>query len=213
MLLERGGWVMVPLLVLSVISVTLCLERAWFWLRMHPPGRATLRQIADLTAVLRSGSESPQGKLTGALTRAGSTSVYGRVVQYLLDHGWSESVAVEAVELQRPAMERFMPTLSTIITAAPLLGILGTVSGIIDSFRLLGESQIVTDPRDVSGGIAQALLTTEVGLIIALVTLFPFMIYKAQIDRALSRLEVLIAAGRQGFSKSVGTADREPDAD
>ena len=81
----------------------------------------------------------------------------------LLDEGPSDAVAMEAVELQRPRIDRFMVALSTIITAAPLLGILGTVLGIIQSFRLLGEQSVLTDPSDVAGGIAAALLTTALG--------------------------------------------------
>ena len=100
-----------------------------------------------------------------------------------------------------------MVSLSTIITAAPLLGILGTVIGIIRSFRLLvggpGEGGL-TDPSAVSMGIAEALLTTALGLVVALITLFPYMIFKAQAERALGRVESIIAAAQQGASLAAG---------
>ena len=89
-----------------------------------------------------------------------------------------------------------MIALSTIITAAPLLGILGTVIGIISSFQVLSEQTAATDPRSVSHGIAEALLTTAAGLTIALVTLFPYMAFRGQIDRTLGRIELLAAATR-----------------
>ena len=126
-------------------------------------------------------------------------SPYGAVAKSLLDIGASDAVAMEAVESQRPRIDRFMVALSTIITAAPLLGILGTVLGIIQSFRLLGDQAVLTDPSDVAGGIAAALLTTALGLIIALVTLFPYMLFKGWSTRALGRLEALIAAAQQGL--------------
>jgi hypothetical protein len=91
-----------------------------------------------------------------------------------------------------------MVSLSTIITAAPLLGILGTVTGIIKSFNLLGEQSALTDPRNVAGGIAEALLTTALGLVIALVALFPYMIFRGQSDRSVGRMESLIAAAQEG---------------
>ncbi len=100
--------------------------------------------------------------------------------------------------------------MSTIITAAPLLGILGTVIGIIRSFRILGapsEGQL-TDPSAVSAGIAEALLTTALGLIVALVTLFPYMIFRANMERALGRLESVIAAAQQGVKVAADRSHR-----
>ncbi|MCZ6836081.1 MAG: MotA/TolQ/ExbB proton channel family protein, partial [Planctomycetota bacterium] len=81
---------------------------------------------------------------------------------------------------------------------APLRGFLGTVIGIIQSFKLLGEQSTLTDPRDVSAGIAAALLTTALGLIVALMTLFPYMVFRSHVDRALGRMESVIAAAQQG---------------
>ncbi|TVQ62724.1 MAG: MotA/TolQ/ExbB proton channel family protein [Phycisphaerales bacterium] len=107
--------------------------------------------------------------------------------------GASENAAHELLERARPAFERFAPTLSTIITAAPMLGILGTVVGIIASFRLLGGSGPIDDPTAVAGGIATALYTTAFGLVIALGTLFPYAIFRARADRLIGRLETIAA--------------------
>lgn len=191
MLIERGGFVMVPLLMLSVISLTLIIERCWFWFHTHRP--ASLRQLARLNDALRRGDLKEASKLV-----AGGKSPFSVVVSHLLKRGASDAVVVEVVEGQRPRLDRFMVTLSTIITAAPLLGILGTVFGIIQSFRLLGEQTTLTDPRDVSAGIAAALLTTALGLIVALITLFPYMVFRSHVDRAIGRLESVIAAAQQG---------------
>ena len=135
---------------------------------------------------------------TAAKMTDSDRSVYGTLVRKLAEHGASDAVAMEAIELARPRLDRFMVVLSTIITAAPLLGILGTVIGIIQSFELLGAQTTLQDPADVAGGIAAALLTTALGLIIALFTLFPYMLYRACSNRALSRMEVLVAAAQQG---------------
>ena len=191
LLIERGGYVMVPLLALSVISLALIFERAWFWLVTHRPGR--LRALARLNDLLRTGRRDAAHALV-----SDDRSIYGRVARQILGQGASDAVALEAVETQRPRLDRFMVTLSTIITAAPLLGILGTVVGIIQSFRLLEEQQTLTDPREVAGGIAAALLTTALGLTVALMTLFPYMIFRSQVSRALGRLESVIAAAQQG---------------
>ncbi len=106
----------------------------------------------------------------------------------------SEPILIGHIESLRPSIERFAPTLGTIIAAAPLLGILGTVTGIIQSFDLLGEASTVSDPTVVAGGIAEALYTTAFGLCIALITLFPHVYFKSRADRALGRLEILAGA-------------------
>ncbi len=190
-LIDKGGYVMVPLLILSVISVALILERCWFWIFVG--GRGSLPRLEKLNATLRRGEFTKAKQLIKK-----DTSPYGLVAKALLEDGSSDAVAIEAVETQRPRIDRFMVALSTIITAAPLLGILGTVLGIIQSFRLLGEQSVLTDPSDVAGGIAAALLTTALGLIIALVTLFPYMLFRGWSSRTIGRLEVVIAAAQQG---------------
>jgi biopolymer transport protein ExbB len=191
LLIQRGGYVMLPLLALSVVSLTLIIERIWFWTVTHSPGRR--RRLAMLNDALRQGE-----RRVAETVIADDRSPYGHVARRLLKAGASDAVAVEAVEGERPRFDRFMVTLSTIITAAPLLGILGTVIGIIQSFNLLGEQTTLTDPRVVSGGIAEALLTTALGLIVALMTLFPYMIFRGHVDRAMTRLESVIAAAQQG---------------
>lgn len=194
-LIERGGIVMVPLIIMSVVSLCLIIERIWFWVSLHGPGRA--RHLVKLNQAFRLGNLKAVRKLVPA-----NRSIYDQVSRQILEHGATDAVAIEAVETQRPRVDRFMTSLSTIITAAPLLGILGTVLGIIKSFDLLGGQQTLTDPQMVSVGIAEALLTTAMGLAIALLTLFPYMVFKAHVERSLGRMESLIAAAQQGVAAS-----------
>lgn len=186
-LFTRGGPVMWPLLALSVVSVAMSIERLIFWLSTHSPTRR--RWLRSLTANLAEG-DRPAAKALIAKDR----SVYAGVAGALLASKPRETIAVEMAERFRPALERFGTTHATIITAAPLLGILGTVLGIIDSFDLLGSSENVRDISAVAAGIAQALITTAFGLIVALVTLFPHMFFRAHADRGLSEIEMLSAA-------------------
>ena len=184
---------MLPLLFLSIVSLTLIVERVWFWSALHRPAR--IRWLQRLGHALRCGDRNTARKLIEK-----DASPYGQIGGMLLEHGADDAVAVEAVEVQRPKFERFMVSLSTIITAAPLLGILGTVIGIIRSFRLLGAPAEggLTDPSAVSHGIAEALLTTALGLVVALVTLFPYMVFRAQAERAMGRVESIIASAQVG---------------
>lgn len=192
-LLRVGGWVMYPLLALSVVSLTLCIERAMFWLRHGEHamrssaaklvGAAKAQRWAEVERIARS-RRGVVGAFARTLLRQDPASEGGRP-------SLSEADVVQAVEFTRGALERFSAALSATITAAPMLGILGTVTGIIRSFRLLGADGPVSDPISVAGGIAEALITTAFGLVIALVTLFPYTVFRARADRTLGQLEAL----------------------
>lgn len=193
--MERGGPVMVPLLVLSVVGLALVIERAWFWFSIHRPSRTAA--LRELVTALRTGRRD----VAAGLARR-DAGPYGRVAERLLTEGTGEGTVLDAVERIRPRLERFLVSLSTIVTAAPLIGILGTVIGIIDSFELLGSAETVRDPGAVAAGIATALVTTAGGLVVALLALFPFMVFRGQSDRAIGRIEVLVAAAREGLKDS-----------
>ena len=191
-LIERGGFVMWPLLIVSVISVAITLERLWFWGRLNS-GRETAR-FRKLLRALRNGDRT---RAEECLEEPGG--VYDQLARKMLEEGPDDAIALETIEDLRSVTERFSGVLSTIVTASPMLGILGTVTGIIQSFELLGGARTIVDPRDVSGGIAEALITTAAGLIIALGTLFPYMIFKTQSDRALGRFEAIVTSAKQGL--------------
>ncbi|MCA9281524.1 MAG: MotA/TolQ/ExbB proton channel family protein [Phycisphaerales bacterium] len=186
-LFEKGGPVMWPLLVMSVISVALTLERGVFWVRTHRPGRR--KWLFSLAEALRTGDRAAAKAIA-----ADDSSLYADAADLILARKVGPASAVELAETFRPVFDRFSLTLSTVITAAPLLGILGTVTGIIRSFQLLGGSAQVTDINAVAGGIAEALITTAAGLVVALITLFPYMVFRAQSDRCLGNIELLVAS-------------------
>jgi biopolymer transport protein ExbB len=94
--------------------------------------------------------------------------------------------AAAADEIKR--MQRYMNVLDTMITVAPLLGIFGTVIGIITSFEILGTTGI-EHPQAVTAGIAQALITTATGLGIAIFTVFPFNYFNSRVSNAALIIE------------------------
>ena len=190
-----------PLLGLSVVGVALVFERSIFWLRTNPAGR--LERIHQITRQLRAGQVDAVRVLVSH-----DNTIYGDLTRMITDEGADDAVITEAVERQRPRIERFMSTLSTIITAAPMIGILGTVTGLIGAFRVLAGTQGTIELSDISGPIAEALLTTAAGLVVAIVILFPYNAFRAQIDRTLGRFETLYASASQGREVHV-----EADAD
>ncbi len=197
---EVGGWVMVPLALASVLGLTVVIERCLFWARISGPG--VRQRTAKLAAKLRSRDFAGVLKST-----AEKRDPFARLAREFAQEGegpMGEARAREAIEAQRYAIERFQGTLSILITAAPMLGILGTVTGIITSFAAIGEVE-GGDPRLVAGGIAQALYTTAFGLAIAVAALFPYAIFKGFADRALTGLELLAASAMEGAASKPPT--------
>jgi len=187
-----GGVVMYPLLLVSIVSLSLTIERAFFWRRM-----LSRRETQRWDRLIE---RARKREWDAALkTARKDTTVFGLFAQRLIERardGATEADGRELIESVRSPIERFSTILSTIITAAPMLGILGTVLGIIQSFGLLGASvdaAAAADPTAVATGIAQALYTTAFGLTIALLTLFPYALFRAFADRAFARLETFTA--------------------
>lgn len=182
-IISRGGPVMIPLLICSLISLTIIIERTIFWLREE--GRRDQKLVKRIFELARAGDFAKIRKEV-----AGSRDYIVRILVCGLVHReYSLSDALEMAASQEVGrMRKYLGILDTIITLAPLLGILGTVIGIINSFHLLGQSGIEA-PRAVTEGIAQALITTAAGLVIALFTLIPYNYFNARVEQAASLME------------------------
>ena len=189
-LFQAGGPVMWPLLLCSIISLTVILERAWFWLRLDLD-----KDKPAIEALLEA---YWTGTARDAAPQRNAGAVFRMLLSGIAHTGFSSNKAMEAVALDAvKAMRRGMTILDTIITIAPMLGILGTVLGIITSFDMLGQTG-VEDPKTVVAGIAEALITTAAGLTISVVTVFPFNYFNSRIEDAQdlfehygTRLEIL----------------------
>jgi len=180
---QEGGPVMWPLLACSIITLTVILERALFWISLERKrDRPLLDEVLD---VARSGDwETIKTKTAGC-----KDYVIRMLAVGILHRDFSLEKAMEAeAEEALKRMRKFMTVLDTMITVAPLLGIFGTVLGIITSFQLLGTSGI-EDPRAVTAGIAQALITTAAGLGIAILAVFPYNYFNARIGSAAHVME------------------------
>jgi biopolymer transport protein ExbB len=103
---------------------------------------------------------------------------------------WVESRAGDEALVIEKSLSRGLWVLETIVTAAPLLGLLGTISGMMHSFQLFGGSGIV-DPTGVTSGVAQALIATALGLFIAVISLFAFNYFSRRQSQALDEMERL----------------------
>jgi biopolymer transport protein ExbB len=190
----KGGPVMWPLLATSIITLGVVIDRLWF---MYQEQKARQPEIVD--AILQ---HLEAGSIDEAIEAGtGSTDFVARTLTYALTHRQT-SLAQAILRVASRELKRFsrgLPVLDTVITLAPLLGLLGTVIGMIRSFSLLGDAELGA-PAAITGGIAQALIATGFGLGIAIVALIPFNYLNSrqeearhELEDATNQLEILLA--------------------
>ena len=183
-----------PLLIASVVALATAFERTLFLLNQMEAAQPELvRQIllhveaGEVAEALRKGQRSQDPAV--------KTLVYG-----LLHRGGSLSAALlRAASNEMEAFSRGVATLDTVVTLAPLLGLLGTVTGMVRAFGLLGMKELEA-PIAITGGVAEALIATAFGLTIAILALIPLNTLnsycaktKRRIDQAATELELLMA--------------------
>jgi biopolymer transport protein ExbB len=178
--LAKGGPVMIPLLVCSVLSLSVIIERAGFWWRRRDvtPAEHALRLVAhakfDEAAEIAGAGHAPEARV---------------IVAGLGHRGPGAAQAMELVAQEELGLARcYLPVLDTVITLSPLLGLLGTVTGMIAAFGVLSSTG-VNQPNATTGGVAEALIATAVGLGIAIATLVPYNYFSARVERAAEAME------------------------
>ena len=183
---HKGGPIMWPLLLVSVIALTVVIERLFFIVLEKKNRNPAL--VGDILTKVENGHVDEAARLG-----EGSKDFVVRALTYALTHrekSFSEAMLRSANwELKR--FNRGLTLLDTAITLAPLLGLLGTVIGMIGSFNMLGGSELGA-PAAITGGIAEALIATAFGLGIAITALLPFNYLNAREEEA--RLEIQDAA-------------------
>ena len=179
----HGGPVMYPLLACSILVLTVIIERLLFWLTVDM--NRNMKLIEDVLELCRQGDwESVRNRVYGS-----KDFIIRVLVSGILHREFSMAKAMEATAAEEIRnMRRYMGVLDTMITVAPLLGIFGTVIGIITSFEALGSTGI-DQPQAVTAGIAQALITTATGLGIAILSVFPYNYFNSKVEKAVLNIE------------------------
>ena len=182
-LFERGGPVMWPLLATSIVALTAAIERVAFLLRES--GRRQPGAVEAIFAAVE-GGRIDEARAAGERTR----DFVARVLAFALEHrdGSFANALLQASNRELQRFNRGLSVLDTVITLAPLEGLFGTVTGMIHAFGLLGASELGA-PAAITGGIAQALIATAFGLLIAMVALLPFNYGNARLEQARQELE------------------------
>jgi biopolymer transport protein ExbB len=198
-----GGAVIYPLTLLAIAALAITLDRAYaFWRFARMPAWAH-----TLMADPRRGEQAADAELA-VLPAQHALSRIGRLLADRSAPLWRIESRVEAAAAQiERDMSRGLWLLETIVTAAPLLGLLGTIVGMMHSFKLIGGDGLV-NPSGVTGGVAQALIATAIGLVIALVALFAFNFFSRRIDRLMDDLESFANEALSDLRLSTERAER-----
>jgi len=174
---------MYPLLFCSLLSLTLIIERVVFWLRESR--RRDRRKLDDFMECIEK-NDLPRAKEIADTTRDFVVRV---MVCGVLHQEFSLRDALQmSADAEIARMKKYLSVIDTMITLSPLLGILGTVTGIIHSFQVLGTMG-AENPTLVTLGISQALITTAFGLIIAIFSLIPYNYFWAKVEKATLEME------------------------
>jgi len=193
---EKGGPVMWPILLCALTAVAVVGERSYWWWRESR--RRDLAAREQILAALEAGDVESAKQLS-----QGSQDPVIRMIYHSLSHvHTSMPVALQmaaGIELQRAG--RFLNVMDTLVTLAPLLGLLGTVTGLMRAFLQVGSAELSV--MAVTGGIGEALIATACGLLIAIVSLVPLNFFSGKLARlqfeletAASNVEVLANAGK-----------------
>jgi biopolymer transport protein ExbB len=207
----NGGWVMWPILATFFLALCVVLDRAIWWLRFQ----STLRSAQQEQARVAVG--------TGDFTTAwglgkDTTEPFLSNLKEGMSHAHTSMLAamqLDATHLIEKSEAR-MWVLSTLITLAPLLGLFGTVVGIMGSFSFVGDEQLAA--TKVSGGIAEALIATACGIGIAIMCLLPYNFFRKRVsvlrgslERWINHTELLVKSAKEhGHDLEAFAANRTP---
>lgn len=195
---HKGGPIMWPILIVSLVALTVVIERIFWWggrwFRRDP------KRIEKVFTAIEMGDVAEASRLS-----RDTRDPVLRMIWNGLNHQHASlqgALQVAAgIEIKRAG--RFLVVMDTLVTLAPLLGLLGTITGLIRSFSFLGNEELAVTA--VTGGIAEALIATACGLGIAIFALIPFNYFTSRVSNlefelqtAATNLEVMLEAQAKG---------------
>lgn len=199
---EAGGPVMWPILITAIVAVAVVGERTFWW------WRESRKRDPELLEKLLAALENGDFREAARVAKDSNDPVI-RMIWHGINHVHSSlqgALQVAAgVELQKAG--RFLTVMDTLVTLAPLLGLLGTVSGIFRTFLSIGSATVEGATGAITGGIGEALIATMCGLAIAIFALIPFNYFgrklaqlQFELESAATNVEIMIQAAKQkGF--------------
>ncbi len=185
--LRFGGAMVYPLLLLGALALVIIVDRAVVYRRML----RLPRRMLDLVETY----EFSWSELEAGLQTLSASNAYRRFLGVIAENRtrpawWVESRAGDEAGNIEKHLSRGLWMLETVVTGAPLMGLLGTLTGMMQAFKVIGASSLVA-PTQVTAGVAQALIATALGLLIAIFALFGFNFFARMQSHAVDRMERL----------------------
>ena len=188
--LLRGGPVMWPLFLCGVVSVAVMVER---FLAIGAAVRNNETLMARIGELLKAGRAQDAlafcEKSPGRIARV----MAGGIRSAHVDHVGIERSMEEMALRELPNLYDRLSVLDTIVTLAPLLGLLGTVTGMIHAFKIVGTAGALATPTAITGGVSEALVATSAGLTIAIVTLPVYNLLTERVKENIGEMELRAA--------------------
>ena len=189
-LFNDGGWAMYPLLILLILGIGVAIER------LHNLSRAAIDAegfFKNLEEAIKSGGPDKAAELCSATPGPVASVIHAGLLR--LDRGLDhvEKAVDNSGAVEMAFLERGMVWLSTVANLAPMIGFLGTVSGMINAFQAIKEAGDV-EPSMVAGGISEALITTAAGLIVGILIQFCYNFFANRIDKIIADMTEQTAA-------------------
>ncbi len=182
---QKGGYLMYPIALCSIFALGIFLERLWTYIKVRQEFRALAHQVEPLVAKDRFDeavatchkSESPMAQVFLAAFRAAGRS-----------RDQIKAVVEETGRREAAPLQRFLGLMGTIATISPLLGLLGTVLGMIRAFNVIA-SQGMGTPATLGGGISEALITTAAGMTVAIPVILMHRYLTGRLDQLIIEME------------------------
>ena len=181
----KGGYLMYPIMLCSILTMAILFERLFALRRSRIIPEKFIIEVSDLVR---------QQRMEDAMTqcRLNNSSIARVLMAGISRHNKPRQQVKEAIEdvgrLEAAILERFLTILGTIAGIAPLLGLLGTVTGMIKAFNVISHAGI-GNPQMLAGGISEALITTATGLSVAIPAFVFYKLLRSRVDKRILRME------------------------
>ena len=181
----RGGFMMLPLLASSLVALTIIIER---WKAFHEQYRTPVDFVSKVLVAMQEGKVSEASHICHVKSLPVASVLKAGIENFKNPAEEMEIAMKNAGESWVPVLEKRIHWLDTIITIAPLMGLLGTIIGMMGSFKVLTQSG-VDDPYSITGGIAEALIATATGLVVALISVIAHNYFNNQVKNSIYEME------------------------
>ena len=182
----KGGWLMIPLFLLSIATIYLFAQKWWSFRKLNLATYDFVRQVRKLLKA---------GEMADAVIACQNSSTpAARMIEKGIDKADRSAAEIQAAmenvaSMEVARLEKSLPYLATIAGGAPMIGFLGTVMGMIQAFFNMAQAGANVDITLLSGGIYTAMVTTVAGLIVGILAYFGYNYLTAQVTDMVSKLE------------------------